>query len=331
MIYLIFRKANNHSHSIEKVFNTIFLQIGQIARVEKVEALTRSASLSGVFLNIMQLRKLKGAVFHITGDLHYGVFAFPRAKTILTIHDCVFLENTSGIKRWLLKKIWLEWPVKYAAIITTISEKSKQEIIENTGCRSNKIIVIPNPVADSVIPGGTDFNGYHPRILFIGTKPNKNLERALQALKGIKCELIIIGKLSDEQVISINQASIIYSNYFDLSEEEIGNQYQKADIVLFPSLYEGFGLPVLESQKAGKPVITSNITPLNIVAGNGACLVDPYDANSIRMGLDKVMKDVVYRDNLVQKGFQNVKQYSPEKISGMYLEQYRKIMNYEKN
>ncbi len=99
----------------------------------------------------------------------------------------------------------------------------------------------------------------------------------------------------------------------------------KAIWFLFPSTYEGFGLPVIEGQKAGRPVITSNISPLQEVAGGGACLVDPLDIQSIRSGILQVINNGEYRLEIVQKGFENVKQYIPEKIAGEYIKVYQQV------
>ena len=99
--------------------------------------------------------------------------------------------------------------------------------------------------------------------------------------------------------------------------------YQQSDIILFPSLYEGFGLPIIEGQKAGRPVITSNISPLSDIAGGAAHLVNPLDHLSIRKGVQKVIDDNEYRESLCVAGLKNVKKYSSEKIAEAYLELYK--------
>src|SRR5690606_13296776 len=97
------------------------------------------------------------------------------------------------------------------------------------------------------------------------------------------------------------------------------------DIILFPSIYEGFGLPITEGNKAGRVVITSNISPMKDIAGDAACLVDPFDVLSIRNGLLKVMEDDVYRERLIKNGFENVKRFDAEFISDQYLAIYQKV------
>jgi glycosyltransferase involved in cell wall biosynthesis len=325
VIQLIFRKRDQQSFSIERVFGAVIPWIGKLYRVEVQEAQTRSAGLLSILRNLVKLRNAKGDIYHVTGDIHYAVFAFPKRRTILTIHDCVFLNNSSGVKRWLFKKIWLQWPVRYARVITTISEKSKSEIIQHSGCDPKKIKVIPDPVPTCVQFQRKEFNKEKPLILFIGTKPNKNLFRAISSLEGIKCELEIVGRLSQEQIAALQQSRITYRNYVGITDLELAKRYSNCDLVLYPSTYEGFGLPVLEAQQAGRPVIASDISPLKDVAGNGACLVNPYEVKSIREGILKVIDNDVYRQEIIENGFLNVRNYSQEMVAERYIELYKMI------
>ena len=109
----------------------------------------------------------------------------------------------------------------------------------------------------------------------MGTKPNKNLDRIVKALKGIHCKLVVVGALTDEQKKLIVDTGVDLENHVNLDDAAIGRQYQAADVVMFVSTYEGFGLPILEAQAAGRPLITSRRSPMQEVAGPGSCLVDP--------------------------------------------------------
>lgn len=329
LVQLIYRKKNNRSFSIEKVFATIRPLLAQKVLLEEQYAYSRAANPQAVLKNLLKLKKIKGDLFHITGDIHYAVFAFSRASTILTIHDCVFLNNSAGLKHWIFKKVWLQWPVKYARVVTTISDKTKQEIIQYTGCRPEKIVVINNPVSQHIRQIKKEPGIGKPVILFIGTKPNKNLPRAIESLKGIPCLLEIIGKLTPEQQEALGQAGIEYKNYTDLRDEEVADRYVACDLVLFPSLYEGFGLPLIEAQQAGRPVVVSNISPMKEIAGDSACLVNPEDADSIREGILRVIHDAAYREELVGKGLKNIENYTVEKIAGQYIRLYTSLLSGE--
>ena len=107
----------------------------------------------------------------------------------------------------------------------------------------------------------------------------------------------------------------------------MADKYALADIILFPSFYEGFGLPVIEGFKAGRVVVTSNISPMKDIAEGAACLVDPLNVQSIREGLLKVISDKHYRDRLVKDGFEVVKKYEPENIAKQYFQLYQKQYN----
>ena len=96
-------------------------------------------------------------------------------------------------------------------------------------------------------------------------------------------------------------------------------------MISFCSLLEGFGLPILEAQATGRPVITSNLSSMPEVAGNGALLVDPYDVNAIRKGILRIIQDGALRENLIVKGLENVKRFSPQKVADAYVELYRLI------
>jgi glycosyltransferase involved in cell wall biosynthesis len=268
-----------------------------------------------------------GAIFHVTGDAHYVVLALPRSRTVLTIHDAVFLEQHRGWKRWLLKKILLDIPVRYSRYITTISEKSKQEIIRHTRCPAEIIRVIPNPVSTRLFFRAQPFRQDSPRLLFIGITPNKNLERVCAAISGMSCQLVIIGKPSPQQQSLMDQHRISYTFMHGISEEEMAEQYADADVILFPSLYEGFGLPVIEGFRAGRVVVTSNILPMKDVSDGGACLVDPYDPAAIRKGLEQVIQDEGYRQALINRGFDVVRAYEPREIARQYQQLYLEIDN----
>lgn len=324
-ITLIFRQRRVTYHSIEKVFDIISNHISNL-KIIIYNAPSNRLFPFGILKNLFSASRIKSDIYHITGDVHYLALVLPKERTILTIHDCVFLRYSSGIKRYILKKIFLDWPVKRVKYITTISEKTKLEILSNTKCDPGKVVVIPNPLTATINYSHKTFMWQKPVILFVGSTPNKNLNRALKALKGISCHLRIIGKITEEHATLLKELNIEFSRAEDISEKQLADEYAACDIVLFPSLYEGFGLPIIEAQKAGRVVITSNISPMKEVAGEGAYLVDPESVDSIRQGILEVIHNESCRNRLIKAGVRNMEQFLPSNITLLYNRLYSHII-----
>src|SRR6185295_19924505 len=113
-IVLVFRSKKLKYHSIENVFGTIKDELAAKGDVETVYVDNPGFSLANLLALRKYVKKLGAdTIYHVTGDIHYAVFALPRKRSILTIHDCVFINNRKGLKGWILKKLYLDWPVKY--------------------------------------------------------------------------------------------------------------------------------------------------------------------------------------------------------------------------
>src|SRR5690554_6704868 len=137
---LVFRKPATAFHSIENVFNALL----PFLKVEKVELPYESSGLKKRLKNILFLRKHKNDLIHISGHDHYLLWV-PFKNAILTIHDVEALKRKKGFKKWLFKKLWFDWPIKNAKVLTTISEFSKKEIL-SLGNYQTPIQVIYNPL-----------------------------------------------------------------------------------------------------------------------------------------------------------------------------------------
>ncbi len=320
-----FRKRRPNAFSIESLFDNISSQVtsqNQFA-ANKVEV----PSVRNIAANILQSGIRQGAINHITGDIHYVALGMKKRNTVITIHDCVFLTryNKWNLKYWLFKFLWYQLPIWRANTITVISEKTKKELMLLTGTRADKIKVVPNFFDPRFEFEPKEFNEQKPRILQIGSKSNKNIHKLAAALKGITCELHIVGELDENTTEVLTENKIEFYSYSNLSFEELKEQYRACDMVVFASTYEGFGLPILEACAVGRPLITSRISPMDEIADDAACKVNPYNVLDIRRGIIRVITDAAYRDQLVNNGWKLRYRYSISNITNQYTDIYQDI------
>lgn len=321
-INLIYRKKRPEFNSIENVFDTLLPYL----KVKKNELPFFSAGINQRKKNIAFVKNIKANLLHITGNDHYLILGLKNRKTILTIHDIEILKRTSGLKRYLLKKIWFDLPIKYATVVTTISEFSKNEI-ESLGRYNTPIKVIHNPITLSLKYTPKPFNTEKPNILHIGTKRNKNLTNLIEALKGISCNLTIIGEPNSIQKNSLKSSNISYSVKTNLTNNEMIIEYENADILSFISTYEGFGLPIIEAQACGRPILTSNLASMPEIAGKGAYFVNPYSITDIKTGVLELINNVELREKIINTGLENIKRFEPQKIANQYEKLYNQILD----
>ncbi len=323
-LHLIFRKKLPQYNSIEELFSWLTPEFEKSYNVDCLELPFSGAGPKAILGNINYIRSLKfrNELVHITGHENY-IAPFCGKRCVLTIHDIGSALSGNRLKRILIRLFWFWIPALFVKKITVISETSAKEVSKLIPFATKKISVVHNPVSPKIKPFPKSFNFENPRILFIGTKPNKNLERTVEALIGVKCNLIIIGKLTDTQKKLLTDSNIDFENESFIPYQQIVDHYKACDLLLFPSLYEGFGLPVLEAQAIGRPVITSNISSLPEVAGDGALFIDPYKIAEITKAIHSLKK--MDSSILLQKGFKNVKTYQTTEIAQKYRTVYSQI------
>lgn len=319
------RKRFDGTYSLEGYFNTIRNLLSSDIECVVAESKFQSRGLFKRIFNIIEAAFRQGDINHITGDVHILCYLLRNNHTLLTILDCVFANNTKGLKYKVLRFFWYVLPEKRVSCISVISQSTKNELLKMISCNPDKIKVIPVCVSPQFIYNHKLFDVSNPVILQVGTGNNKNLFRLFEALEGIPCRLDIIGKLSAEQKKALCQYGINYRNRWNISELEIVSCYNECDIVTLISTYEGFGMPILEGNAVGRVVVTSNLFSMPEVAGDAACMVNPYDVNEIRTGIRRVIEDNNYRTELIQNGVQNVRRFNPEIIAKQYINIYNDL------
>jgi glycosyltransferase involved in cell wall biosynthesis len=284
-----------------------------------------SAGFVGRIRNIIYAWRNQGQVNHITGDVHYIALLMSRRRTLLTVLDCQILERLTGWRRVIVKWLWYTLPAKRVAAITVISAETKRQLLKEIRFPPERIHVVPVSVSTMFQPTPKLFNSACPQILQVGTKTNKNVPRVVQALKGLTCHLHIVGPVDESLKRILAENAVPYTNYGRLTDEQIVERYHQADIISFVSTCEGFGMPIVEAQCVERVCVTSNRSSMPEVAGDGACLVDPFCVESIRAGFLRVMNNVPYRELLLDQGRKNRVRFDEQQLAEKYLDLYRHL------
>ncbi len=322
------RKGQSGLHSIENVFDLIRDNLPKSTRFIKKELRFRSRGIFPRIYILIEAALCQGEVNHVTGDVHFVTLLLRKKKTILTVHDLGFMGHPNRLYRLLLKWFWVVLPVRRSAVVTAVSQATKSDLLRLVGDRyAHRIQVIYNPIRNDFAPSPKAFDKSCPGILHIGTKSNKNLSRLIKSIAGIHCHLEIIGELTDVILAELETGHVHYASSKNLTNEEMVNKYKNADLVAFVSTSEGFGLPILEANAMGRAVVTSNVSCMPEIAGNAAHLVNPFDVLSIRDGILKVIYDDLYREQLIQNGFENRKRFDTASIVKQYVELYTSLAN----
>lgn len=282
--------------------------------------------------------------------LHSTDHMIPRIQNlpvIATLHDALMFKEPSWytfakLKNWI-KRGTMDWATHFI----TISHAMVSEIVEYLGIKEEKISVVYNGISrwwseevalEERRQTLNRLNIPENFLLFAATlQPKKNLPRLIEAYLQLPKEiidhypLIITGKAgwkTEESLAAIQTLTERKAGQWIqyASQEELRILYQSATLYLHPSLHEGFGLTILEAFASKTPVITSNIAALPEVAGDAACLIDPYSVSEISSAIQKLLSSETQRQQLVSSGIERVKMFSIEKCAEETVKVYQKIL-----
>jgi len=319
------RKPFPGMFSIERLHDNIRAALPSDCRVATWQCPQYSTGIIARLQNIWAARKHQRDVNHVTGDVHYLTYLLDPRRTILTVHDLVVFHRLRGASRWLFWLLWYWLPIQRSRVVVAISHSTKAQLVAYAKCDPAKIRVIHNSVSDEFRRLDKPFDSEHPRILVVGTGPNKNLNRIVEAAAGLSCRFLIVGRLSNDQLDTLERHCIEFENHVDVSRAALLGLYQACDMLVFASTYEGFGLPIVEANAVGRAVVTSNVSSMPEVAAGAACLVNPADVVSIRAGIALVVGDSQYRRQLVEAGFVNAQRFEMHRIADQYAQLYREV------
>ena len=295
----------------------------------------------------LDLRREKADLFHAP---HYVLPPLTPCRSVVTIHDCIHLRFPQYLPSRLgyayaRSSLWVA--AHRSARILTVSEASKRDILEYFDVPESKITVIHNaiderfseePAADEVMRVRERYQLNDRFILYAGNiKPHKNLERVIEAFHMIRrgelehVKLLIIG---DEisKYAGLRRTVHRYKlhkhvRFFGfVPDATLAILYRLASVFVFPSLYEGFGLPPLEAMASGTPVITSNISSLPEVVGDAAMLIDPYQPDAIAGAMRRVMLDERLRDDMRERGLARAREFSWDRSVGRIKDIYDEVL-----
>lgn len=241
-------------------------------------------------------------------------------RQVITVHDLIHLDiaaERSSVKEQYYENIVKPVVINSPAVIT-VSEYSKKKVVEWSGVAEEKIFVTGNAASSEFTTEGSTRNLPYEYILYVGnTKPHKNIDMLYRLLTDVSQELhlVIIGQQTNELAELAHQLGVSnrVHSLTQLAEAELAQYYRGARLFIMPSVYEGFGIPVLEAMACGTPVLTSNTTSLPEVAGAAALYFNPYNYDELVEKTRYLLGSSSILHDMTTKGLQQAKQFSWEK------------------
>ena len=252
--------------------------------------------------------------------LHCPTYRGPvrsRTPLVVTIHDLAVFRRPEAFPPWTrtYSRIVVPRVVRAARIVAAVSEFTASELEAVLHVPRDRIRVVPNAAAPAFTEDGPRESGDY--LLAVGTlEPRKNLARAIDAAQRLGIELRVAGE-SGWGGVEATGAGVTWRGF--ASDDELARLYRGALCVVYPSLYEGFGIPVLEAMACGAPVVTSRGGATEEVAGGAAVLVDPEDVASIAAGIEEA---IARREELREAGVRRARDYSWEASAKLLLQAY---------
>lgn len=296
----------------------------------------RLMNIPNKFESVLKLKQKKFDIFHPTYYEPYFLKYLGKKPFVLTVHDMIhekfsemFSPNDKTSKQ---KRVLVENAIK----IITVSQSTKRDLIELFGTDESKIEVIYH--GNSMFPK-TDDNIHlelpKKYLLFVGTRGGyKNFERFIKSVSRLLEEdedffvvCVGSGKFGSEMQLFSGLRIAKQVIHYGVNDESLAYLYKNALAFVFPSLYEGFGIPILESFACGCPVVCSHTSSLPEVAENAACYFDPYSEESMLNAILRVLEDSSFREDLIAKGYAQLKKFSWKQTAEQTKKVYESVFN----
>lgn len=280
---------------------------------------------------------------------NYSVYPCDRSFKVMNIYDVAFLkypQYVNTVAKSYVEKV--KRCLRWTDLVLTISESSKQDIIQYLNVAAERVFVTPlasrycsNYLSSQNIEQlsqSVNYDFSKPYLLFVSNiEPRKNIISIIVAFNELKQKykiehnLVLIGRKgwNYQSIFAAIEASPYQKDIYHLdylSDELVALFYTRADVFVYPSYYEGFGLPVLEAMTLGTPVVASNTSSLPEIAGDAAILIDPNDSNSLAEAIWEVINNSQLRHELIQKGKARAKEYSWQHNARETFKAYRSLL-----
>lgn len=329
---------------VERKFSVYFIEYKRIAQnifYNKLKILDRERiPLRLLCLRIQRFLPIKLCcmqkypfIFHSS---YYRYSTNPNAINITTVHDFTYEYYNKGLAKWL--HCWQKYrAIRHSDHIICISENTRKDLLKFLpDITENKVSVIYNGVSDDYYPIQNDISAdlpfvRHEYVLFVGARSGyKNFEFVVDALEALLIKkLVIVGSpltVKEQKMLRLRLGEERYHCVGRISNERLNLLYNNAFALIYPSYYEGFGIPVLEAQKAGCPVIAYNSSSITEIIGNTTLLLNELSVDSLKKKFELLENEEI-RNEIVKAGITNASKYTWNKMYDQVKELYQEVLH----